>query len=756
MNSAADKLTQAEQEQLYAVLLDYADVFAVDADDLGKTDKLQHTINTGSTLRIRQPPRRVPAAQRDEVRKLLNEMEQKGIIQPSKSPWASPVVLVKKKDGSTRFCVDYRKLNSVTHKDAYPLPRIDDTLQSLSGSKWFSTIDLLSGYWQVGMAESDKEKTAFITRDGLFEFNVMPFGLCNGPAMFQRLMNLSLSGMLWSECLVYLDNIIIFGCTFEEHLCHLTSVLERLRAMNLKAKLSKCNFLQQQVLYLGHVIFPDRIATDPSKTERITGWPTPQNVQEVQRFLGLASYYWRFVQNFAAIARPLHRLNERGRAFNWTVECENAFVKLKLCLRSSPILAFPDFSLPFILDTDACQCGIGVVLSQIHKDGIERVVVFASRAMSKSKQRYSVTRQELLAAVTFIHHFRQFLLGQHFVLRTDHGSLQWLHSLKEPEGQLARWLEHLQEYDFDIQYRKGNCHQNADALSRHPTHQAEVIASVIAGETMQNEDPHNLFSVSTEALSDLCDHSIEELRQLQQNDDTVGPLLKAVEDQQFPTSTVTQGKSRNFQLLLQQWRQLYIKDRLLFRRYEDCHGKQQRAQLVVPESLKTEVLDSLHGGVAGGHLGEDKTLSKLWERFYWPGHTEDVRKWCQGCPQCAQRKTPVPKNRAKLTSIYPGYPLQLVAVDILGPLPESCHKNSYVLVVVDYFTKWTEAYALPNQEATTVARKLVEFFLDSLSHTSYIQTREGSLSQPLSKKFVVYYRLTRQELHRITHSLTAW
>ena len=349
VDAAADKLTQTEQQQLYAVLLDYADVFAVDADDLGKTDKLQHTINTGSALPMRQPPRRIPAAQREEVRKLLSEMERKGIIQPSKSPWASPVVLVKKKDGSTRFCVDYRKLNSVTHKDAYPLPRIDDTLQSFSGSRWFSTIDLLSGYWQVAIAESDKEKTAFITHHGLFEFNVMPFGLCNAPATFQRLMNLSLSGMLW----------------------HLTSVLERLRAVNLKAKLSKCNFLQQQVLYLGHVISPDGIATDPSKTERITDWPTPQNVQEVQQFLGLASYYRRFIRNFAAIARPLHRLTERGKAFKWTIECENAFVKLKLCLRSSPILAFPDFSLPFILDTDTCQCGIGAVLSQIHKDVTE-------------------------------------------------------------------------------------------------------------------------------------------------------------------------------------------------------------------------------------------------------------------------------------------------------------------------------------------------------------------------------------------------
>ena len=198
----------------------------------------------------------------------------------------------------------------MTHKDAYPLPRIDDTLQSLSGSKWFSPIDLLSGYWQVDIAESDRKKTAFITHDGLFEFNVMPFGLCNAPATFQRLMNLALSGMLWSECLVYLDDIVIFGRTFEEHLSHLSSVLARLRAVNMKAKLSKCNFLKEQVLYLGNVISPEGSFTDPSKTQRITEWPTPQSVQEVQWFLGLAGYYQRFVQNFAGIVKPLQCLME--------------------------------------------------------------------------------------------------------------------------------------------------------------------------------------------------------------------------------------------------------------------------------------------------------------------------------------------------------------------------------------------------------------------------------------------------------------
>jgi len=238
VESAGDELTQQEQEQLYVVLSQYGDVFADNSGDLGKTDEIQHTIETGDSPPVRQPARRIPVAQQEEVRKLLREMQENNVIQPSRSPWAAPVVLVKKKDGSTRFCVDYRKLNVVTRKDAYPLPRIDDTLQSLAGSKWFSTIDLLSGYWQVGIAEKDKAKTAFITQEGLFEFNVMPFGLCNAPATFQRLMNLTLSGMLWSECLVYLDDIIIFGRTFKEHLEHLASVLGRLREVGLKAKLT--------------------------------------------------------------------------------------------------------------------------------------------------------------------------------------------------------------------------------------------------------------------------------------------------------------------------------------------------------------------------------------------------------------------------------------------------------------------------------------------------------------------------------------
>ena len=516
--STSAGLTALQQSKLFDTLLYYQDVFAMDDSDLGCTSQLQHHIVTRNAVPVRQPARRMSPYQR-EVRTLLSDMQKRGIIQPSKSPWASPIMLVHKKDNTLRFCVDYRRLNELTKKDAYPLPRVDDTLETLSGSQWFSTLDLLSGYWQVEVAESDRDKTAFVTKEGLYEFKVMPFGLSNAPATFQRLMDLTLAGLQWSHCLVYLDDVIVVGRTFEEHLDNLGLVLERLQNAKLKVKPSKCALFQDQVNYLGHVISSGSIATDPTKTSKITRWPTPTSVQQVQQFLGMASYYRRFIQNFTAIARPLHRLTERGRPFTWTEDCESAFAELKSRLTSAPILAFPDFRFPFLLNTDASQTGIRAVLSQV-QGGMEKVIAYASRSLTKAERRYSVTRQELLAVITFVRHFRHYLLGRRFVLRTDHSSLRWLQSFKKPQGQVARWLECLQEFDFEIQHHRGKLHNNADSLSQYPE-MLETEQQHQASSTVEEKLP---VCAAQDAPLVLTEHSTAEIRELQLADEVLGPL----------------------------------------------------------------------------------------------------------------------------------------------------------------------------------------------------------------------------------------
>ena len=667
-------LSEEQRRAFFHLLITYADVFAMSKMDVGRTGKLKHSIFTGNATPVRQSTRRIPVHRRDEVQKMLKDMLRDDIIEPSNSPWASPIVLVRKKDGSVRMCIDYRKLNAITQKDAFPLPRIDDTLDILSGSKWFSTLDLISGYWQVEVAKEDRDKTAFCTQEGLFEFKVMPFRLCNTPATFQRLMNLVLAGLQWSSCLVYLDDIIIVGSTFEEHMERSKAVLERLRKAGLKLQPLKCRFFQQEVQYLGHVVSKHGISTDPSKIEKVIQWPFPCSKKEVQQFLGFAGYYRRFIRDFSTTARPLHKLAERSCSFNWTEECEQSFNQLRLSVTSAPVLAFPDFSKTFTLDTDASSTGIGAVLSQVHDDGSERVIAYASRLLSKSEQSYCVTRRELLAVVHVLHYFRPYLLGKGFVLRTDHGSLTWLTHFREPEGQLARWLERLQEYDFRVVHRQGKKHTNVDVLSRLPCRQCG----------RENHDSTEIeLGVSDEivaAIQVIGNRDAKELLQFQLNDPVVGPILRAKQIGEKPTDNAVKQNPKG-RRLQQIWEQLVLKNGLLFRKFESQDGTSSYLQWVVPSSLQKEILDELHGGTQSGHLGEEKTLSRLKERFYWPGQWNNVRNWCNTCATCATRKSVGAKNRAPLQTIRAGYPMQVVAVDILGPLPESDGGNSYILVL---------------------------------------------------------------------------
>ena len=409
-------------------------------------------------------------------------------------------------------------------------------------------------------------------------------------------------------------------------------------------------------------------------------WPVPLNKQELQQFLSFVNYYRRFVQDCASIAKPLYQLTEHNRPFKWTDQFQDSFVVLRRALVSAPVLAFPNCSRMFILDTDASNQGIGAVLSQENDDGLEHVVAYASQALSKAERKYSVTRKELLAVVSFLHYFRPYLLGRRFRLRTGHSSLLWLRRFKEPEGQLAHWLEQLEEYHFDIVHRQGKLHNNADALSRLPYTDGESDICSNSG-------------VSTVANTSLLPvYSPQDIRTKQLRDNLVGPFLRAKEIGDQPPSMQSGPKWRK---MVQLWNQLFVKNGTLYRLFSVSEGSSSMVQLVVPDSLKEEILYGVHEGIGGGHFGVEKSVAKLKERYYWPGHYNDVQNWCANCGACIARKTAPPHHRAPLQPVQVGYPMEMVAIDIMGPFPKNENGNCYILVAEDYFTKWLEAWAIP-------------------------------------------------------------
>ena len=401
------ELKPEEADELVSLVEEFSDIFALTDAELGHTDILQHMIDTCDSHPIRQQPYRTPVVRRGMMKEMVEFMQRQGVIQPSCSPWASPVVLVPKKDGSLRFCVDYRHLNAVTKKDVYPLPRVDDLLSSLGGAKYFTSLDLASGYWQVELDEDAKLKSAFTTYNGLYEFVRMPFGLCNTPATFQRLMQKVLAGLEWKSCFVYLDDILI-ASSFEEHLQHLLEVFARLKSANLRLKPKKCGLLRCEVNFLGHIVSTEGVRLDPSKTTRIETYPRPTTVTEVRCFLGLASYYRRFVAGFATLAAPLHALTKKNVAFEWTDATEDSFVQLRSALTTAPVLAYPRFGpgYTFILETDASTVGLGAVLSQVQEDGMVHPIAYASRAVDKHERIYGISELETLGLIWSVRYFR--------------------------------------------------------------------------------------------------------------------------------------------------------------------------------------------------------------------------------------------------------------------------------------------------------------------------------------------------------------
>jgi hypothetical protein len=478
----AERLSQNKhKEDITQLLNQYSQVIARDITELGQTtSKIMHHIDTGVSQPIRQYPYSLSPRHSLFLKEEIDRMKEQGLIIPSKSPWTSPALVVGKANGKLRLVVDYRKLNKVTKPDAYPLPKISDMLDALANCAYFSTLDLTSGFWQVAMDPADQEKTAFCTRFGTYEFTVMPFGLCNAPATFQRLMNSVFYEVLWKFVLVYMDDIIIFSKTSEEHHEHLETVFKMLTEAKLKLNPDKCDFYQNRILFLGHMISKEGIQPNPALVEKIKNCPRPTTKSKVRSFLGLASYYRRFIKNFSGIARPLYNLTKQDELFSWTEDCENAYDHLRNCLTTQPIVVYPDFNRHFYLHTDASNYAIGAVLAQKDKEGHERVIAYASRVLSPAETNYTVTEKECLAVIWSTKHFHTFLQGSAFSIVTDHEAIPWLKKHNNPKGRLARWIIHLSEYEpYTILRRKGSSHTNADALSRLETNPVDSLLTLL-------------------------------------------------------------------------------------------------------------------------------------------------------------------------------------------------------------------------------------------------------------------------------------
>jgi hypothetical protein len=573
-------------------------------------------------------------------------------------------------------------------------------------------------------------------------------------------------------------------------------VLKQIKSSGLKLKPEKCSLFKREANFLGHVVSQNGIATDPNKITQIVQWPVPTCIKQVRSIVGLASYYRRFVPAFAEICKPLYALTEKGAKFQWTETCQNAFDTLKHALTTSPILAYPREDCQYILDTDASDVGIGAVLSQV-QDGEERVIAYASTVLNKHERRYCVTRKELYAVVKFVKQFKPYLYGKKFLIRTDHGSLRWLFNFKDPEGQIARWLEVLSEYDFEIQHRQGRSHQNADSLSRiicaqcpqckrdncpsdpipkteYPANGKQKIAKVTlskdkpCGSSRMNWcRPFSLlllwittflhfcwpsFSSSspgparssppvavnkvgvTQARSNWLEClSAEELRKKQLDDPEIAPIIPLVEGGETPPRPPWKDISPFGELakaLWMSWEALVMRDGVLY--IHPVSGLKKGISfscsplLVVPHALREVVLRMVHDGPTGGHLGITKTLARLQRAFYWVNMRQDVELWCRRCLSCAKRKSPGKKTRANLQQQLSGCPLERIALDYAGPLPETRSYNRYILVVTDYFTKYSEAYPVPDNKAITTARVLVNEFICRYGVPLQIHTDQGS------------------------------
>uniref|UniRef100_A0A914DQ94 RNA-directed DNA polymerase n=1 Tax=Acrobeloides nanus TaxID=290746 RepID=A0A914DQ94_9BILA len=721
-------LSNLQIGEFYALINEFSDVFALKDQDLTQTDLVMHKIELTNTTPVRLPPRPVPFKLREEVANMMQDYLERGIVRPSKSPYSNPIVLVRKKDGSLRFCVDYRMLNSRTKKDAYPIPNIDHLLLTLGKKQYFSSLDLMSGYWQIAMDPDSVELTAFPAMNGLFEFVVMPFGLTNAVATFERFMERVMDGLLNDSIYVYLDDVLVASETWDDHMRDLREALLRLRHANLKVKTEKCRFLASEIQFLGHLLTREGLKMDPGKIQAMKNFPIPKNLKDVQRFNGLVGYYRKFIPGYSGIAQPLYKLMKKSVKFEWTSDCQKAFEILKETVCKDIVLDFPDFraaeydeNRPLTIQTDASIVGIAGILSQKDDQGFSRPIYFVSRTLTESEKKYGVTELEALALKFAVEKFGPYIIGFKVRVETDHSALVQI--FKNPKecknSRIDKWAMSINsKFDLTVIYKPGSSNANADALSRafpeavnsqtNPTAVCAFICCTAITRAAAKRQLESLRNDQNDILHDICKENLVE------------EVLKSefVDVYQVLTKRMYPNDANRMRIVMEQLKNFAIKDEVLY--YVD--PKNFRLLLFVPEKFREVIFHERHDRIIGVHMSGAKIYEMLVRHFFWPSMRSDYEKVTLNREVLAHKGcalTMVPRN---------SWMVRVWNKSGLGPfsicsITEDGHENCKMVKAADIVSTSGLSLDLKGKNVDTLAHQLMLVSLKKVVRGAMLNNR---------------------------------